>query len=71
MDAVLTARPRSLFKICALLFLFSFATESQAQAYTDPGTGALVWQMIAASVLTIPFYYRKVLDWIKKKVKKQ
>ena len=53
------------------MFLFSFATETPAHAYTDPGSGALIWQLLAASLLAIPFYFRKVLLWVKKKVKKQ
>ena len=58
-------------RILALMFLFSFATERQAHAYTDPGSGALIWQLLAASLLAIPFYFRKVILWVKKKVKKQ
>jgi hypothetical protein len=58
-------------RIMALLFLLSFATESQAHAYADPGSGALIWQLFAASLLAVPFYLRKALNWIRKKAKKQ
>ena len=58
-------------KLAILLFLLSFATEEPAHAYTDPGSGALIWQMIAASLLAVPFYFRKVVLWVKKKVNKQ
>jgi len=58
-------------KLAILLFLLSFATETPAHAYTDPGSGALIWQMIAASLLAVPFYFRKVVLWVKKKVNKQ
>ena len=34
-------------------------------------SGALIWQLLAASLLAIPFYFRKVVLWVKKKVKKQ
>ena len=71
----MTSRSASSFRhyvrILALIFLFSFATERQAHAYTDPGSGALIWQLLAASLLAIPFYFRKVVLWVKKKVKKQ
>ena len=31
--------------------------------YTDPGTGALVWQILAAGMIGALFYVRKVKDW--------
>jgi hypothetical protein len=41
------------------------ATEKEARAYTDPGTGALVWQMIAAAFVGLMFYLRKFTGWFK------
>jgi len=67
---IVTAVQRGV-KLAILLFLLSFATEAPAHAYTDPGSGALIWQMIAASLLAVPFYFRKVVLWVKKKVNKQ
>ncbi len=44
-------------------------SEKQARAYTDPGTGALVWQMLAAGFVGLMFYLRKFTTWFKAKKK--
>lgn len=46
----------------ALLLL---ATPHLALAYVDPGTGAMLWQILAAGVLGAAFYFRKVLTRIR------
>ncbi len=46
------------------------ATEREAKAYTDPGTGALLWQMLAAGFVGLLFYFRKFLGFLRKKGKK-
>jgi hypothetical protein len=33
-------------------------------AYIDPGTGALVWQMIVAAFVGFLFYLRQTRQWI-------
>ena len=48
-----------------LLALAMFATERQACAYTDPGTGALIWQMMVAGLVGVGFYFRRILGWFK------
>ncbi len=58
--------PRLLF----LLLLVSFATEREARAYTDPGSGALIWQMLVASFVGVMFYFRRLTSWLKKRVKR-
>ena len=40
--------------------------ERQAHAYTDPGTGALIWQMVAAGFVGLMFYLRKFTTWFKR-----
>jgi hypothetical protein len=52
---------RSLF----LVALVMFATEREARAYTDPGTGALIWQMLVAGVVGVGFYFRRITTWFK------
>jgi hypothetical protein len=42
-----------------------FASEKQARAYTDPGTGALIWQMLAAGFVGLMFYFRKFTTWFR------
>lgn len=43
------------------LVLLGVACEQQAMAYTDPGTGALLWQLIAAGFVGAMFYFRKII----------
>jgi len=33
-------------------------------AYIDPGTGALIWQMIVSAFVGLLFYVKKTRDWI-------
>jgi hypothetical protein len=47
--------------------LLLFATERQAMAYTDPGTGALIWQGLVAGFVGLLFYARRFTTWFKKK----
>jgi hypothetical protein len=35
----------------------------QLMLYTDPGSGALLWQIIAAGAVGAMFYVRKVLSF--------
>jgi hypothetical protein len=43
-----------------LLVLLAIAMEQPAAAYTDPGTGALIWQMVAAGFVGVMFYFRRI-----------
>jgi hypothetical protein len=52
----------------AALFVLLIATERPAKAYVDPGSGALVWQGMLASLLGAAFYSRRAVAWIKAKV---
>ncbi len=42
-----------------------FATEREARAYTDPGTGALIWQMMVAGIVGVGFYFRRITGWFR------
>jgi hypothetical protein len=52
-----------------LLTMLILATPSRASAYTDPGTGAFVYQAIYAAFVGGAFYFRKFLGklWVKRK----
>ena len=52
-------------RILFLVALVSFATEREASAYTDPGTGALIWQLMVAGLVGVGFYFRKITAWFK------
>ncbi len=45
--------------------------EQAASAYTDPGSGTLLWQMLVAGFIGGVFYLRKVATWIRGKDRKQ
>jgi len=60
-NQVVNATVRSLF----LVALVMFATEKEACAYTDPGTGALIWQMLVAGLVGVGFYFRRITSWFR------
>ncbi|MDP9269078.1 MAG: hypothetical protein M3P27_12240 [Acidobacteriota bacterium] len=41
------------------VLLFMLASERPAHAYTDPGSGMLIWQGVVAACLGASFYFRK------------
>jgi hypothetical protein len=53
------------FRVIFLMALAMFATEREARAYTDPGTGALLWQMMVAGLVGVGFYFRRITSWFK------
>jgi hypothetical protein len=58
---------RKTLRIVPFLFLLSFATERQLRAYTDPGSGALIWQALCAGFVGALFYFRRFTSWFKGK----
>jgi hypothetical protein len=52
-------------RIVFLMALVMFATEREARAYTDPGSGALIWQMAVAGLVGVSFYFRRIATWFK------
>jgi hypothetical protein len=42
-----------------------FGTEREASAYTDPGSGALIWQMMVAGLVGVGFYFRRITAWFR------
>ncbi len=51
------------------LFFLLACCEREARAYTDPGTGALIWQTAAAAFVGLMFYFRKLTMWFKARKK--
>jgi K+-sensing histidine kinase KdpD len=39
-----------------------------AQAYVDPGTGAMLWQVGAASVIGALFYVKRIAAWLRNRL---
>jgi hypothetical protein len=58
---------KSFLKASLIAMLLLFATERQAMAYTDPGTGALIWQALVGGFVGLLFYARRITAWFKKK----
>ncbi|MEO8598131.1 MAG: hypothetical protein ABI759_32725 [Candidatus Solibacter sp.] len=54
-------RLAGLLTLCVLLL----ATPRPAYAYVDPGSGAMVWQVVAAGVIGSLFYVRKIFTWVR------
>jgi len=46
------------------LILFSLIHDS-LHAYTDPGTGSMIWQLLMAAGFGLLFYARRIIDWVK------
>jgi hypothetical protein len=55
----------STFRSLLLLTLVFVGTEKEAHAYTDPGSGALAWQILMAAVSGVGFYCYKALGWLR------
>ena len=57
----------------ALAVALVVLTEPRAYAYTDPGSGALLWQALVAAFIGAGFYFRKFLFHFfpKKKIEKE
>jgi hypothetical protein len=48
--------------ICVGVVLVS---QIRAYAYTDPGSGTLIWQMLLAASFGIMFYLRRMITWFR------
>lgn len=57
----------------ALAVALVLLSEPRAYAYTDPGSGALLWQVLVAAFVGAGFYFRKFLFHLipKKKIEKE
>ena len=58
------SRNRS-FVVLATLVAILVVGVTPAHAYTDPGTGALIWQMLIAASVGVMFYARRILNWVR------
>jgi len=48
------------FLLCVAVFVVA---ETRAYAYTDPGSGALIWQMLVGASIGVMFYLRRIIGW--------
>jgi len=59
---------RTAFYFLATLFLLVMAMPHPAQAYVDPGSGSMIWQILAASIVGSLFYLRKAVNWVRSRI---
>jgi len=52
------------------VFTLFFAFPSTAHAYTDPGSGMLLWQLLGSFFIGMLFYLKSIVAVIKRKFKK-
>ena len=50
-----------------LVLFVGLSVEMPAAAYTDPGSGALIWQALIGAVVGCSFYARKVVAYFTRK----
>jgi hypothetical protein len=50
------------------LLLTFYGLVTPAYAYTDPGSGLLLWQLLVSAVFGAAFYFRKMFSSILKKI---
>ena len=44
---------------------------AEAHAYGDPGSGALLWQLLLAAFFGGMFYIRRIVSWVRDKLGKK
>lgn len=52
--------------VWVLVLVLLIATQARVHAYTDPGTGTLIWQMLLAASFGVMFYLRRILTWARR-----
>jgi hypothetical protein len=50
--------------IIVTLALVVLASEQTAQAYTDPGSGMLIVQLLGSAALGALFYFQRIRNWL-------
>jgi hypothetical protein len=64
----LTAGPVRGSVLCLTALVF---VTQQAYGYTDPGTGALIWQMVVAGAVGALFYVRRLTSLVRLRRRKK
>lgn len=49
--------------LCVICFF-----SAEAHAYGDPGSGALLWQLLLAAFFGGMFYIRRIVSWVRDKL---
>jgi hypothetical protein len=71
MNLIIPSTTKQFLRIALALFELAIGAivtfiliEGPAQAYTDPGSGAVLWQLLFASIVSIGFHFRKLRLWL-------
>lgn len=56
-----------LFELAAGVVLALCVVGQPAKAYADPGSGAVLWQLFFASIVSVGFHFRKLRFWLAKR----
>lgn len=59
------ATVRSCVATGAIVVAWLICLEGQAWAYTDPGSGALIWQGVVAACVGLAFSFRRLITWVR------
>lgn len=51
-------------RVFVFLLMILMLAEGRAQAYIDPGTGSMLWQLLFAAGVGSLFYLRKAVAWV-------
>jgi|HubBroStandDraft_6_1064221.scaffolds.fasta_scaffold826759_2 hypothetical protein len=54
----------SMARLAATLICLLALAEREARAYADPGSGAMLWQMLVAAAVGALFYFRKFVRYL-------
>ena len=54
------------FHTLLMVFVIGMVMAQPAAAYTDPGSGALILQMVGAALVGGLFYFRKILSFFRR-----
>jgi hypothetical protein len=52
-----------IFEVAVGIVLVLCMTGTEAKAYADPGSGAVLWQLLFATIVSIGFQFRKLRTW--------
>ena len=61
---------RAIFSALSLLLALFLLAERPALAYTDPGTGTLIYQVLVGTALGMSFFLRRFFAWFSRSKKK-
>ena len=59
-------RAKRSLSFLGVLFLLLLCMEREARAYVDPGSGAMLWQLLVGGLIGAVFSFRKTVSKLRK-----